>query len=177
MDFYTLLDQVADLLQSRSRVSYRALKRQFGLDDDYLEDLKAELIKSQRLAERVGPRVGLNPDVVTGRLSVSVLPTLSTVNVSPLYAIRGKDRSAAKAIQLTDIAVDEARKLYTELNSNEFQSADAQLKTARDALTAFQVANHLPDLASLLQQEGVVIDGLYKLPSLERVADQFSFSG
>ena len=50
MDFYTLLDQVVDLLRSRSRVSYRALKRQFGLDDDYLEDLKAELIKSQRLA-------------------------------------------------------------------------------------------------------------------------------
>ena len=50
MDFYTLLDQVVDLLRSRSRVSYRALKRQFGLDDDDLEDLKAELIKSQRLA-------------------------------------------------------------------------------------------------------------------------------
>src|SRR5262249_18887055 len=50
MDFYTLLDQVVDLLRSRHRVSYRALKRQFGLDDDYLEDLKAELIKSQRLA-------------------------------------------------------------------------------------------------------------------------------
>ena len=31
-------------------MSYRALKRQFGLYDDYLEDLKAELIKSQRLA-------------------------------------------------------------------------------------------------------------------------------
>src|SRR5262249_1387695 len=50
MDFYTLLDQVVDLLRSRSRVSYRALKRQFSLDDDDLEDLKAELIKSQRLA-------------------------------------------------------------------------------------------------------------------------------
>ena len=50
MDFYALLDQVVDLLRSRGRVSYRALKRQFGLDDDYLEDLKAELIKSQRLA-------------------------------------------------------------------------------------------------------------------------------
>ena len=50
MDFYTLLDQVVDLLRSRSRVSYRALKRQFGLDDDYLEDLKAELITAQRLA-------------------------------------------------------------------------------------------------------------------------------
>src|SRR5215831_12369357 len=50
MDFYEMLDQVVELLRSRGRVSYRALKRQFGLDDDYLEDLKTELIKSQRLA-------------------------------------------------------------------------------------------------------------------------------
>src|SRR5262249_20591663 len=28
----------------------RALKRQFALDDDYLEDLKAELIKAERVA-------------------------------------------------------------------------------------------------------------------------------
>ncbi len=50
MDFYEVLDQVIDLLRSRGRVSYRALKRQYGLDDDYLEDLKVELIKSQQLA-------------------------------------------------------------------------------------------------------------------------------
>jgi class 3 adenylate cyclase len=37
-------------LQSKQRVSYRALKRQFALDDDYLEDLKAELIKAERVA-------------------------------------------------------------------------------------------------------------------------------
>ena len=50
MDFYEVLDQVIDLLRSRGRVSYRALKRQYSLDDDYLEDLKVELIKSQQLA-------------------------------------------------------------------------------------------------------------------------------
>src|SRR5215468_7637144 len=50
MDFYTLLDQVMDLLRQRQRVSYRALKRQFQLDDDYLEDLKVELIRVQQLA-------------------------------------------------------------------------------------------------------------------------------
>jgi hypothetical protein len=31
-------------------VSYRALKRQFGLDDEYLEDLKAEIIEIHQLA-------------------------------------------------------------------------------------------------------------------------------
>src|SRR5262247_3735470 len=50
MDFYALLDQVIALLRQRQRVTYRALKRQFHFDDDYLEDVKAELIQGQRLA-------------------------------------------------------------------------------------------------------------------------------
>jgi class 3 adenylate cyclase len=50
MDFYSLLDDVLELLRRRGRVTYRALKRQFHLDDDVLDDLKAELIKAQRVA-------------------------------------------------------------------------------------------------------------------------------
>ena len=50
MTFEEILDQAIALLQRRGRLTYRALKRQFNLDDDYLEDLKAELIKGQRLA-------------------------------------------------------------------------------------------------------------------------------
>ena len=50
MDFYQVVDQVVALLRHRGRVSYGALQRQFGLDDAYLEDLKAELIVAQRLA-------------------------------------------------------------------------------------------------------------------------------
>src|SRR5215470_6515478 len=50
MTFEELLDQTIALLQRRGRLTYRALKRHFNLDDDYLEDLKAELIQGQRLA-------------------------------------------------------------------------------------------------------------------------------
>ena len=50
MDFYEVIDQVTDLLRSRGQVTYRALKRQFDLDDDFLEDLEEELIDAQRLA-------------------------------------------------------------------------------------------------------------------------------
>jgi class 3 adenylate cyclase len=50
MEFYALLEQVLDLLRRRGRVSYRALKAQFHLDDDYLAALKDELIDAQRLA-------------------------------------------------------------------------------------------------------------------------------
>jgi class 3 adenylate cyclase len=44
MDFYTVLDQAVDLLRQRGRVTYRALKLQFQLDDDQLEALKDELL-------------------------------------------------------------------------------------------------------------------------------------
>ncbi len=50
MDFYEVLDQILALLRSRGRVTYRALKRQFNLDDALLEDLKEELIYGQQLA-------------------------------------------------------------------------------------------------------------------------------
>jgi hypothetical protein len=50
MTFDEILAQALDLLQRQGRVSYRALKRRFALDDDYLEDLQAEIIKAQRLA-------------------------------------------------------------------------------------------------------------------------------
>jgi class 3 adenylate cyclase/tetratricopeptide (TPR) repeat protein len=50
MDFVAILDQVIALLRQRGRMAYRTLKRQFQLDDEALEDLKVELIKSQRLA-------------------------------------------------------------------------------------------------------------------------------
>src|SRR5213594_569399 len=50
MTFDEILAQVLDLLRRDGRVSYRALKRRFDLDEDYLEDLKAEIIQAKKLA-------------------------------------------------------------------------------------------------------------------------------
>ncbi len=50
MDFVAVVDQVIALLRQRGRLAYRTLKRQFQLDDEAIEDLKIELIDSQRLA-------------------------------------------------------------------------------------------------------------------------------
>src|SRR5437879_11567224 len=57
MTFEELLDQAIAMLQRRGRVTYRALKRQFNLDDDFLEDLKVDIIKAQRLAVDEGGEV------------------------------------------------------------------------------------------------------------------------
>ena len=43
MTFDAILAQVLDVLRRQGRVSYRALKRRFDLDDEYIEDLKAVL--------------------------------------------------------------------------------------------------------------------------------------
>src|SRR2546428_12906803 len=50
MDFYAVLDEIRTLLQRRGRVTYRALKVQFRLDDEHLEALKEELIEGEQLA-------------------------------------------------------------------------------------------------------------------------------
>ncbi len=50
MTFDEILAQVTELLQHEGRVAYRVLKRRFGIDDEYVEDLKADLIDAKRLA-------------------------------------------------------------------------------------------------------------------------------
>ena len=50
MRFSEVVEQAIEFLRRRERVSYRALKREFDLDDEALEDLKTELIDAQRIA-------------------------------------------------------------------------------------------------------------------------------
>src|SRR4029434_11235233 len=57
MDFYDVLERVLEILQQHKRVTYRALQRQFDLDEAYLEDLKAEIIEARQLAVDEGGRV------------------------------------------------------------------------------------------------------------------------
>jgi class 3 adenylate cyclase/tetratricopeptide (TPR) repeat protein len=57
MTFEEALAQVRELLERKGRVSYRALKLQFNLDDDYLEGLKDELIEAEHVAADEGGKV------------------------------------------------------------------------------------------------------------------------
>src|SRR5262245_50342979 len=50
MTFDEILAHVLDLLQREKRISYRALKRRFDLDDNDLKDVKDELIYAKKLA-------------------------------------------------------------------------------------------------------------------------------
>src|SRR5262245_33795561 len=70
MDFYAVLDQVLALLRQRGRVSYRALKRQFDLDDAYLDDLKVEILEVHQCAVDQGGTML----VWTGEAASTALP-------------------------------------------------------------------------------------------------------
>ena len=50
MTFEEMLAHVLELLQREKRVSYRALKLRFAINDDYIEGLKDELIYAKKLA-------------------------------------------------------------------------------------------------------------------------------
>ncbi len=78
MTFQEILVQAIDWLQRDKRITYRALKRQFDLDDEYLEDLKDELIYAKKLAmdedNRVLVWVG-EPDLTSSTPAPSLEPT------------------------------------------------------------------------------------------------------
>jgi hypothetical protein len=52
-----VLERALELLQQHKRVTYRALQRQFDLDEAYIEDLKAEIIEARQLVVDEGGRV------------------------------------------------------------------------------------------------------------------------
>src|SRR5713101_9476311 len=57
MTFDEVLAQVRELLEREGRVAYRILKRRFELDDNDLEDLKADLVDAKRIAVDEGGKV------------------------------------------------------------------------------------------------------------------------
>src|SRR5262245_32190913 len=57
MRVYGILTLVMALLQRERRVSYWALKQEFGLDDTFIEGLKQELIVAKRVAIDEGGQV------------------------------------------------------------------------------------------------------------------------
>src|SRR5262244_3507626 len=101
MGFYEILDQVVDLLRRRGRVTYRALKREFQVDDAFLEDLKAEIITAQHLA------IDEQGEVLVWVGETGTSPTLQAEAHPPQGQLRSAARrSEAERRQLTVLFCD-----------------------------------------------------------------------
>ena len=111
MDFYAVLDAVLELLQRHKRVTYRALKRQFGLDDAYLEDLKAEIIEARQLAvDQDGTMLVWGGDVAS-----PPPPTAVPVSVPHRAPLTYTPRHLAEKILTSRSALEGERKQVTVL--------------------------------------------------------------
>jgi class 3 adenylate cyclase/tetratricopeptide (TPR) repeat protein len=84
--FEEVLTQTIAMLQRLGRVSYRALKRQFALDDAFLEDLKYEITEVRQLAvDHEGSVLVWTGDASTAPASI---PALAMSAVAPLPTTR-----------------------------------------------------------------------------------------
>jgi class 3 adenylate cyclase len=138
MTFDDILAQVLALLQREKRVSYRALKRRFDLDDDYLEDVKEEFIYAKKLAVDEENRVLVwtgNVEETIGTSSqppqaIPSTPTQATPSVEPASTVVTSRTSEAERRQLTVMFCDlvDSTRLSSQLDPEEY----------RDMIRAYQ---------------------------------------
>jgi class 3 adenylate cyclase/tetratricopeptide (TPR) repeat protein len=82
MTFDEVLEQALEMLRRRGRVSYRALKVQFQLDDDLLELLRDEIVEVHQLArDQEGKMLVWSGDTA---VAAPVLPPMSDQKHAPL---------------------------------------------------------------------------------------------
>src|SRR5215510_11914816 len=91
MDYEELVAKVIELLQREKRIPYRVLKRRFDLDDDYIEDLKIDLIEAKRLAVDENDRILVwigDVQAVTSQVGQATQPLAAQEQPSPLVEPR-----------------------------------------------------------------------------------------
>src|SRR5438552_3730946 len=149
MDFYAMLDQVVMLLRQRQRVTYRALKRHFQLDDSVLEDLTVELIKGQRLAvDEDGDGLVWIGDAASPPAPAAAAPTPAPLGYTPPHL--------AEKILTSRAALEGERKQVTVLFAD--LKGSMELLAERDPEEARQLLDPLLDrmMAAVHQYEGTV---------------------
>jgi predicted ATPase/class 3 adenylate cyclase len=152
MDFYAVLDQAVDLLRQRGRVTYRALKLQFNLDDDQLEALKDELLYAHlEVADDVG-RGLIWTGTLEAALASAVAPTLTQDQAPLTYT----PPHLAEKILTSRAALEGERKQVTVLFAD--LKGSMELLAERDPEEARHLLDPVLDrmMAAVHQYEGTV---------------------
>jgi len=152
MDFYAVLDQAVDLLRQRGRVTYRALKIQFKLDDEQLEALKDELLYAHpQVVDDAGR--GL---LWTGALEVAPSPAAASTPAQDRAPLTYTPSHLAEKILTSRAALEGERKQVTVLFADLKRSME--LLAERDPEEARQPLDPVLDrmMAAIHQYEGTV---------------------
>src|SRR5262245_50963187 len=123
--FAEIRAQVLTLLQQEGRVAYRVLKRQFTLDDDYIEDLKADLIDAKRVAVDEDGKVLVWTGHIPSPTAPSASPPMPAVpSPSEQPPLSARSRPEAERRQLTVMFCDlvGSTALSTQLDPEELRA-------------------------------------------------------
>jgi class 3 adenylate cyclase/predicted ATPase len=137
MTFDEILAQIINLLKRQGRVSYRAIKRRFDIDDDYIEDLKEEILYVHPVIDDEGRGLIWTGDTANGQefAAPSAQPTqpliaqqLPSLPVTPLTT--ASPTPDAERRQLTVMFCDlvDSTRLSSQLDPEEY----------RDVVRAYQ---------------------------------------
>jgi class 3 adenylate cyclase/predicted ATPase len=132
MTFDEILAQIIDLLKRQGRVSYRAIKRRFDIDDDYIEDLKEEIIHAQRIATDEDGRIL----VWTGH--VEATPEVASASAQPNQ--QPQHTPEAERRQLTVMFCDlvDSTRLSSQLDPEEYRNVvRAYQRVCSEIITSF----------------------------------------
>jgi class 3 adenylate cyclase/tetratricopeptide (TPR) repeat protein len=147
--FNDVLSQTIAMLQQHGRVSYRALKRQFAIDDAFLEDLTYELITvQQRAVDQDGTMLVWTGDMGAAAPPPAIRPTQAPLTYTPTYL--------AEKILTSRSALEGERKQVTVLFAD--LKGSMELLADRDPEEARQLLDPILErmMAAVHRYEGTV---------------------
>src|SRR5215831_681164 len=137
MTFDEILEQVITLLKRQGRVSYPALKRRFALDDDYIEDLKTEILYVHPVVDDDGKRLIWTGEAPTNPASPSpqlaqqeALPQDQSTQVAPRPTEPPSPDAERRQLTVMFIDLVDSTKLSSQLDPEDY----------RDMVRAYQTA-------------------------------------
>jgi class 3 adenylate cyclase/predicted ATPase len=145
MTFDEILVQIIDLLKRQGRVSYSALKRRFDLDDDYLNDLKDELLFAHPVVDEDNRGLVWTGDTASGQEVApqpAQTPQQSVIPATPpLHAPPPEPRSPeAERRQLTVMFCDlvDSTRLSSQLDPEDYREVvRAYQRVCSEVITRF----------------------------------------
>jgi class 3 adenylate cyclase/predicted ATPase len=130
MTFDEVLAQIIDLLKRQGRVSYGALKRRFDLDDDYLNDLKNEILYVHPVIDDEGRGLIWVGDPASGQ---AVAPQPAQPTPSP--AAQGHQAPQAPEAERRQLTV-----MFCDLVDSTRLSSQLDPEDLREVVRAYQAA-------------------------------------
>src|SRR5262245_60557819 len=138
MTFDEMLTQVLELLKRQGRVSYRALKRRFDIDDDYIEDLKEEIIHAQRLATDEDGRILVWTGHVEGTTETASQPDKTTQQPAAQQQPSSQVTPRATASSAPDAERRQLTVMFCDLVDSTKLSSQLDPEDWRDVVRAYQ---------------------------------------